>query len=113
MNRRVVITGLGVITPLGNDVPTFWQNMQNGVSGIRRITSIDASAFDCQIGGEVRDFDPKEHFNNPKDARRTDRYAHMAMAAAKQALRDSGIDLERLNRDRFAKTNPLRTRRSR
>jgi 3-oxoacyl-[acyl-carrier-protein] synthase II len=100
MNRRVVITGLGVITPLGNDVTTFWQNLQNGVSGIRRISSIDASNFDCQIGGEVRDFEPKEHFNNPKDARRTDRYAHMAMAAAKQAMRDSGIDVERINRDR-------------
>lgn len=100
MNRRVVITGLGVITPLGNDVPTFWHNLQNGVSGIRRITSIDASEFDCQIGGEVRDFEPKDHFNNPKDARRADRFAQMAMAAAKQAVRDSGIDPASVNRDR-------------
>src|SRR4051812_22069295 len=100
MNRRVVITGLGVITPLGNDISTFWQNLQNGVSGIRRISSIDASQFDCQIGGEVRDFDPKDHFNNPKDARRTDRFAQMAMAAAKQAVRDSGVDVESVDRDR-------------
>src|SRR3954465_1318149 len=100
MNRRVVITGLGVITPLGNDISTFWQNLQNGVSGIRRISGIDASEFDCQIGGEVRDFDPKDHFNNPKDARRTDRFAQMAMAAAKQAVRDSAIDLDSVNRDR-------------
>src|SRR3954469_25042980 len=100
MNRRVVITGLGVITPLGNDISTFWQNLQNGVSGIRRISGIDASEFDCQIGGEVRDFDPKDHFNNPKDARRTDRFAQMAMAAAKQAVRDSAIDLDSANRDR-------------
>ncbi|MFL6528813.1 MAG: beta-ketoacyl-ACP synthase II [Chthoniobacterales bacterium] len=100
MNRRVVITGLGVITPLGNDISTFWQNLQNGVSGIRRISGIDASEFDCQIGGEVRDFDPKDHFNNPKDARRTDRFAQMAMAAAKQAVRDSAMDLDSVNRDR-------------
>ncbi len=100
-NRRVVITGLGAITPLGNDVPTFWQNLQNGVSGIRRITNIDPSAFDCQIGGEVRDFEAKQHFNNPKDARRTDRFAQMAMAATKEAMRDSGIDLSAINRDRF------------
>ena len=99
-DRRVVITGLGVITPLGNDLSTFWQNLQNGVSGIRRISGIDASQFDCQIGGEVRDFDPKDHFNNPKDARRTDRFAQMAMAAAKQAVRDSGLDVESVDRDR-------------
>lgn len=99
-DRRVVITGLGVVTPLGNDVPTFWQNLQNGVSGIRRISSIDASEFDCQIGGEVRDFDPKNHFNNPKDARRTDRFTQLAMAAAKQAVVDSGIDVDSVDRDR-------------
>ncbi|MFL6583108.1 MAG: beta-ketoacyl-ACP synthase II [Chthoniobacterales bacterium] len=100
-NRRVVITGLGAITPLGNDVETFWNNLKNGVSGIRRISAFDPSAYDCQIAGEVLDFDPKLHFNNPKDARRTDRFAQMAMAAAKEAVRDSGVDLNAIDRDRF------------
>jgi 3-oxoacyl-[acyl-carrier-protein] synthase II len=100
-NRRVVITGIGVVTPLGNDVPTFWRNLTNGVSGISRITALDPTPYACQIGGEVRDFDPRQYFDNPKDARRTDRYAQMAMAAAKQAMQDSGIDLEKTDRDRF------------
>jgi 3-oxoacyl-[acyl-carrier-protein] synthase II len=100
-DRRVVITGLGVLTPLGNNVPTFWDNLKNGVSGIRPITAIDASAFDCRIAGDVRDFEPKEHFKNPKDSRRTDRFAQMAMAAAKEAMRDSGIDPAQTQRDRF------------
>jgi 3-oxoacyl-[acyl-carrier-protein] synthase II len=101
-DRRVVITGLGAITPLGNDVETFWQNLKNGVSGIHKIESFDTAAYDCKIGGEVRGFDPKAFFKNPKDVRRTDRFAHLALAAAKMALEDSGIDVEKLtDRDRF------------
>jgi len=100
-NRRVVITGLGAITPVGNDVETFWSNLKNGVSGIRRIEAFDTSGFDCQIGGEVRDFDPKPYFKNPKDVRRADRFAQLAMAASKMAMQDSGIDLEKVRRDRF------------
>lgn len=100
-NRRVVITGLGAITPVGNDVETFWSSLKNGVSGIRRIEGFDTSGFDCQIGGEVRDFDPKPYFKNPKDVRRTDRFAQLAMAASKMAMQDSGIDLEKVRRDRF------------
>jgi 3-oxoacyl-[acyl-carrier-protein] synthase II len=101
-NRRVVITGLGAITPLGNDVETFWSNLKNGVSGIHKIEAFDTAAYDCKIGGEVRDFDPKTFFKNPKDIRRTDRFAHLALAAAKMALEDSGIDVEKLRRrDRF------------
>ena len=101
-DRRVVITGLGAITPLGNDVETFWRNLKNGVSGIHRIEAFDTSAYDCKIGGEVRGFDPKAFFKNPKDVRRTDRFAHLALAAAKMALDDSGIDVENLRRrDRF------------
>ena len=92
---------MGVITPIGNDLDTFWQNLQNGVSGIGKITAMDASGFDCQIAGEVRNFEPKSVFNNPKDARRTDRYTHLAMAAAKMAMQDSGVDLEKVNRHRF------------
>jgi 3-oxoacyl-[acyl-carrier-protein] synthase II len=100
-NRRVVITGLGAITPLGNDVETFWSNLKDGVSGIRRIDSFDVSKYDCQIGGEVRGFDPKPYFKNPKDVRRTDRFAQLAMAAANMAIQDGGLDLEKVNRDRF------------
>ena len=100
-NRRVVITGLGAITPVGNNVETFWSNLKKGVSGIRRIEAFDTTGYDCQIGGEVRGFDPKPFFRNPKDVRRTDRFAQLALAAAKMALEDSGIDVEKLNRDRF------------
>ena len=100
-NRRVVISGMGVVTPIGNDLETFWTNLKNGVSGIRRIEALDPSPFDCQIGGEVRGFDPKPHFKNPKEVRRTDRFAQLAMAAAKMSMLDSGIDLEKIDHDRF------------
>src|SRR4029434_10048371 len=101
-DRRVVITGLGAITPIGNEVETFWSNLKNGMSGIHRIQAFDTSGYDCQIAGEVRDFDPKPFFKNPKDVRRTDRFTQLSMAAAKMALDDSGIDVENLDRrDRF------------
>jgi 3-oxoacyl-[acyl-carrier-protein] synthase II len=100
-SRRVVITGLGVTTPVGNDLETFWSNLKNGVSGIRKIQAFDTTGYDCQIAGEVRDFEPKKFFKNPKDVRRTDRFAQLAMAAAKISMQDSGIDLVRVNRDRF------------
>src|SRR5256886_7228223 len=101
-DRRVVITGLGTVTPVGNDIETFWSNLKNGVSGIRAIDAFDTTAYDCKIGGQVRDFDPKPFFKNPKDVRRTDRFTQLAMAAAKMAVADSGIDIENLEqRDRF------------
>jgi 3-oxoacyl-[acyl-carrier-protein] synthase II len=101
-DRRVVITGLGVVTPVGNDLETFWSNLKNGVSGIHTIDAFDTTAYDCKIGGQVRGFDPKLFFKNPKDVRRTDRFSQLAMAAAKMALVDSGIDLANLKqRDRF------------
>ena len=100
-NRRVVITGMGAITPVGNDLETFWTSLKNGVSGIRRIESFDTAAYDCRIGGEVRDFDPKTVFTSPKDVRRTDRFAQLAMAAAKMAMADSGIAMANENPDRF------------
>src|SRR5215471_14523541 len=101
-DRRVVITGLGVVTPLGNEVETFWSNLKNGVSGIHAIDAFDTTAYDCKIGGQVRGFDPKPFFKNPKDVRRTDRFSQLAMAASKMALEDSGIDVVNLKRrDRF------------
>ena len=100
--RRVVITGMGVVTPIGNDIETFWSNLKNGVSGITTIDAFDTSGYDCKIGGQVRNFDPKLFFKNPKDVRRTDRFTHLAMAAAKMAVADSGIDVDNLTeRDRF------------
>src|SRR2546430_17280991 len=100
-NRRVVITGMGAITPLGNDVEIFWSNLKNGVSGIHTIQSFDTSAYDCRIGGEVRGFDPKTVFKNPKDVRRTDRFAQLAMAAAKMEITHSAIALADENPNRF------------
>src|SRR6266508_2825768 len=101
-DRRVVITGLGSVTPLGNNVETFWSNLKNGVSGIHTIDAFDTTGYDCKIGGQVRCFDPKPFFKNPKDVRRTDRFTQLAMAAAKMAVEDSGIDVEKLDRrDRF------------
>ena len=101
-DRRVVITGMGVLTPVGNEVETFWSNLKNGVSGIHTIDAFDTAAYDCKIGGQVRDFDPKLFFKNPKDIRRTDRFSQLAMGASKMALEDSGIDVANLKqRDRF------------
>jgi len=67
-DRRVVITGLGSVTPLGNDVETFWSNLKNGVSGIRAIDAFDTSAYDCRIGGQVHNFDPKPFFKKTSAA---------------------------------------------
>ncbi|HNQ88310.1 MAG TPA: beta-ketoacyl-ACP synthase II [Verrucomicrobiota bacterium] len=97
--RRVVITGMGVVTPLGLDVETFWSALLGGRCGIDRISLFDASAFDCQIAGEVRGFDAVPAFPSPKEERRSDRYTKFALMAARQALADSGLDLDRCNRD--------------
>src|SRR3954454_10985861 len=97
-DRRVVITGIGVVTPVGNDLETFWTSLKEGKSGIDRITAFDISNYDCKIAGEVRNFDPKPVFKNPKDVRRTDRFVHLAMGAAKMSIQDSGLDLEKVNR---------------
>jgi 3-oxoacyl-[acyl-carrier-protein] synthase II len=97
--RRVVITGLGVCTPLGNDVQTMWKGLLRGQSGIDRITHFDATPFDTQIAGEVKNFDPAPAFPSPKDARRSDRFAQFGVYAAHQALIDSGLDLATADRD--------------
>ena len=100
-DRRVVITGMGVISPVGNDLETFWASLKAGKSGIDRITAFDISQYDCKIAGEVRGFDPKTVFKNPKDVRRTDRFAQLAMAAAKMAMADSALEMGSENADRF------------
>ena len=98
-DRRVVVTGLGVVTPLGHDLETFWKNLTSGQCGIDRITAFDAAAFDTKIAGEVRNFDPLPAFPSPKDVRRTDRYSQFGVHAAWSALKDSGADLDKLDRD--------------
>ncbi|HUR44628.1 MAG TPA: beta-ketoacyl synthase N-terminal-like domain-containing protein, partial [Candidatus Saccharimonadales bacterium] len=97
--RRVVITGLGVITPLGQDHETLFNNLLAGKCGIERITNFDSSAYDTQIAGEVRDFDASGSFPSPKEARRSDRYAQFGIVAGHKALMDSGLDLQKVNRD--------------
>src|SRR6185503_813136 len=91
--RRVVITGLGVVAPLGNSVDVFWDNLIAGKCGVDKITAFDASPFDTQIAAQVKDFDPAPAFPSPKEARRTDRYSQFGIHAAWQALKDSGLDL--------------------
>ena len=98
-DRRVVITGLGVVSSLGTDVDTFWNNLVAGRCGIDTIKSFDVSDYDCQIASEVRDFDPSPAFPSPKEVRRTDRFEQFGVFAAYQALKDSGLDLDKLDRD--------------
>src|SRR2546421_1146031 len=97
--RRVVVTGLGVVSPIGNDVDTFWSNLVAGQCGVDKIASFDATKFDTQIAAEVKGFDPLPAFPSPKEIRRTDRFSQFGVYAGWQALRDSGLDLNKLNRD--------------
>ena len=99
--RRVVVTGLGVVSPVGNDVATFWRELVAGHGGVEPITAFDASAFDCRFAAEVKDFDPLPAFPSPKDVRRTDRFSQYGVHAAWQAIRDSGADLDKLDRDQI------------
>ncbi|MBK1792834.1 beta-ketoacyl-ACP synthase II [Persicirhabdus sediminis] len=99
-DRRVVITGIGTVSPLGNDLATTWENLKAGKSGIGRITQMDTSDYTVHIAGEVKDFDPKPYFKNPKDARRADRYAQLGVAASAMAIADAGLDDEGIDKDR-------------
>lgn len=99
--RRVVVTGLGVVSPVGNDLDTFWKSLVEGRSGVRLFNAFDSEKFDCKIAGEVQDFVPAPFFRVPKSAKRTDRFTQFAVAASKMALEDSGIDLDTIDRNRF------------
>lgn len=99
--RRVVITGLGIVSPVGNTVASAWENIVSGKSGITRITRFDASGFASQIAGEVKDFDIQQYLS-AKEARRMDIFIHYGMAAAIQAVKDSGIeDVTHLDSERI------------
>src|SRR5881394_4279795 len=97
--RRVVITGLGVVSALGHDIDTFWSNLVAGRCGIDRITLFDVTPFETQIAAEVKNFDPTPAFPSPKEIRRTDRFSQYGVYAGWQALRDSGLDLEKTDVD--------------
>ena len=99
--RRVVVTGMGIISPIGNNLEDFWTGLVSGRSGIGTITSFDTTGHDCTIAGEIRDFEPGNYFRNPKTAKRTDRFTQLAVAAARMAIEDSGLDVESANRERF------------
>lgn len=98
--KRVVVTGLGAITPVGNNVKETWESLVNGVSGARPITLFDASKFKTQFACEVKNFVPEEHFDK-KEARKIDRYAQLGIVAAKEAVADAGFDLEKEDKDRI------------
>ena len=97
--KRVVITGLGALTPLGNSAPETWQALVAGVSGIAPITSFDASLFKTQFAGEVKGFDSSAVLDR-KEARKMDRYSQFSVCVADEALKDSGLDLEKEDRSR-------------
>src|SRR5438552_984818 len=90
--RRVVVTGLGMITPLGSTVEKTWDGILAGKSGIGRITRFDATGLETTIAGEVRDFDPQDYMDR-KEIRRSDRFVHFAVAAAGQALRSARLEI--------------------
>lgn len=98
--RRVVVTGLGIVSPVGNDVPTAWGNLTAGRSGITRVTRFDASTFRAQIAGEVKGFNVDDYVSS-KEARRMDTFIHYGIAASVQALRDSGLAVTDSNRERI------------
>jgi 3-oxoacyl-[acyl-carrier-protein] synthase II len=100
LDRRVVITGLGLVTPLGIGVEETWTALCEGKSGIGKITRFDASGFDTQIAGEVKDFHP-EDFLPKKEAKRIQSFIAYAVAASRMALEDSGLIIDSANRNRI------------
>ncbi|NTU29061.1 beta-ketoacyl-ACP synthase II [Brevibacillus sp. HB1.1] len=99
MKRRVVITGVGVVSPVGNDAQTFWNSLLEGKSGIDRVAAFDASDYPTQIAGEVKNFDPEQYMDK-KDIRRTDRFVQFGLAAAKMAVEDAKLEITPENAER-------------
>ena len=100
MRNRVVITGIGAVTPIGNDAKTFWNNCREGISGIDYIKNFDTTDFKVKIAAEVKDFKAEDYMDK-KEAKRMDRFNQFAVAAASEAVQDSGIDLGKVNKYRF------------
>lgn len=101
MKKRVVITGLGVISPVGNDIASFWQSLKEGKSGVGPTTSFDPTGFDSRIAAEVKNFNPSQYGISNKDIKRTARFVQFAIASAKQAIESSGLDLNKEDRNRI------------
>jgi len=97
--KRVVVTGLGAITPIGNNLTQYWEGLLSGRNGIAPITLFDASRHDCRIAGEVKGFDPHDYLDR-KEAKRMDRFSQFAIAASRQALADAKLTIDDLNADR-------------
>ena len=97
--RRVVVTGLGALTPIGNNVGEYWQSLSNGVSGADHITRFDASKFRTRFAAELKGFDILQHMDR-KEARKMDPYTHYALVTAEEAFLDSGLNLEKIDTDR-------------
>ena len=101
MRRRVVVTGMGCVTPLGTDIETMWRRLLNGESGVGYTTLFDASQFPTQISAEVRDWDVSDVGENPEEWKYQGRHTHFAVGAAKKAMADSGIELDKVDPTRF------------
>ncbi|KYH34871.1 3-oxoacyl-[acyl-carrier-protein] synthase 2 [Clostridium tepidiprofundi DSM 19306] len=100
MSNRVVITGIGVVSPIGNNIEEFWNGIREGKCGIDNISAFDASNFKVKVAGEVKDFNPEVALDK-REARRMDRYCQLAMVAAKEAVEDSKLDIDSVNKERF------------
>jgi 3-oxoacyl-[acyl-carrier-protein] synthase II len=98
--RRVVVTGLGALTPIGNTLPAYWEGLLSGTSGAAPITYFDASKFKTQFASELKGFDPLAHFDR-KEVRKYDRFTQYALVATQEAIEDSGLDLDRVDKDRI------------
>ena len=97
--KRVVVTGMGALTPLGNDLQSYWNGLANGVSGADKITLFDTTKFKANFACEVKNFNP-ENFMDRKEARKMDRFAQFANVTTEEAIKDSGLDLEKIDKTR-------------
>ena len=100
MDRRVVVTGLGAITPVGNTVEEFWEGLVEGKCGIDEITLFDTTGFKVKLAGEVKNFNVEDHFDR-REAKRLDRFSHLAIVAARELMKDSKLDVEKIDNTRF------------
>lgn len=98
--NRVVVTGMGAVTPIGNDVETFWGNLKSGTNGIDNITAFDTENYKAKLAAEVKDFNPEDYLDK-REARRMDRFCHFAIVASKQAIENSKLDLDKVDKERF------------
>jgi 3-oxoacyl-[acyl-carrier-protein] synthase II len=101
LTKRAVVTGIGVVTPVGNSLEEFWNNLAGGVSGVGPITRFDTEGYDSKIAAEVKNFNPTD-FIDRKEARRMDRFTHYALAATARAVEHAGLNMDKINRDRAA-----------